>query len=397
LRTSSFPSTVWKKAELSLLHGSRTWLSNIGVRIGQAMTRQNKAYVFAALAVLCWSTVASAFKLTLLRVDYLTLLFYSSAVSTVFLLAALLVQGKGHLLLETAGLRKQSQGRSAAAGATNPRHALLRSAANGLLNPFLYYVVLFKAYSLLPAQEAQPLNYTWPLMLVLLSAPLLGEKIRPLSILALAISFFGVLIVSTHGDLTGLRFTNLPGAILAVGSAVLWALFWLVNVRDDRDEVLKLLLNFFFGFLYVLITVLVLSRLGLAGDGGHTVENPVGTGGLTQAAEAGWARSFPPRADAAGLAGCAYAGIFEMGLAFVLWLKALRFSEGTARVSNLIFLSPFVSLIFIRFVVGETILPSSIVGLGFIACGILIQRTVSRNPRTTLKKRAIETQAETER
>jgi drug/metabolite transporter (DMT)-like permease len=51
-------------------------------------------------------------------------------------------------------------------------------------------------------------------------------------------------------------------------------------------------------------------------------------------------------------------------------------SEATAKVSNLIFLSPFISLIFIRFVVGERILPSSIIGLGFIAGGILIQRTV---------------------
>ena len=31
----------------------------------------------------------------------------------------------------------------------------------GLLNPCLYYLVLFKAYELLPAQQAQALNYSW--------------------------------------------------------------------------------------------------------------------------------------------------------------------------------------------------------------------------------------------
>ena len=291
---------------------------------------------------------------------------------------------------------------------------LLRSAANGFLNPFLYYVVLFKAYSLLPAQEAQPLNFTWPIVLVFLSAPMLGQRIRPLSILALGLSFLGVLIVSTHGDLLGLRFTNLPGAILAMGSAVVWALFWLTNVKDERDEVLKLFLNFFFGFLYILTTTLILgvirtsevwaregacvawqtsATLGTTGgwvrEGvaltwpGVATHGVTGVGalslrGLTMIAKTRVCSlpDGPLLVGTTGLLGCVYIGIFEMGAAFVLWLKALQLSEATAKVSNLIFLSPFISLIFIRFVVGERILPSSIIGLGFIAGGILIQRTV---------------------
>jgi drug/metabolite transporter (DMT)-like permease len=302
------------------------------------MKTQNKAYVFAALAVLCWSTVASAFKLTLREVDYLTLLLLSSAVSAVFLFLVLVVRKKVSLASDSF---------------TAPGRPLLRSAANGLLNPFLYYVVLFKAYSLLPAQEAQPLNYTWPLMLVLLSAPMLGQRIRPVSVAAMLVSFFGVLIISTHGDVFGLRFTSLPGALLAMGSAVVWALFWLVNVRDERDEGLKLFLNFVFGFVYVAAAAVVLTAFGLR-------------------------PAVVPHLTAGGALGCAYAGLMEMGVAFTLWLKALRLTEATAKVSNLVFLSPFVSLIFIRVVVGERILPSSILGLAFIAGGILLQRRISR-------------------
>ena len=303
-----------------------------------AMKAQNKAYVFAALAVLCWSTVASAFKLTLREVDYLTLLLVSSAVSTAFLFLVLVVRKRVHLISDS----------FAATG-----RPLLRSAANGFLNPFLYYVVLFKAYSLLPAQEAQPLNYTRPLMLVLLSAPMLGQRIRPVSVAAMLVSFLGVLIISTHGDLLGLRFTNLPGALLAMGSAVVWALFWLVNVRDGRDEGLKLFLNFLFGFAYVAAAAVVLTVLGLR-------------------------PAVVPHLTPAGAIGCAYTGLMEMGVAFTLWLKALRLTEATAKVSNLVFLSPFVSLIFIRVAVGERILPSSILGLVFIAGGILLQRHISR-------------------
>jgi drug/metabolite transporter (DMT)-like permease len=410
------------------------------------MTNQNRAYVFALLAVLCWSTVASAFKLTLRQVDYLTMLLYSSCVSAIFLFVTLMVQGKTALLIDALSVRRRSVGRrsvgmppaegrsaversvgewSASAVRQPPEiprahegnlrgRSLLRSAANGFLNPFLYYVVLFKAYSLLPAQEAQPLNFTWPIVLVFLSAPMLGQRIRPLGILALGLSFLGVLIVSTHGDLLGLRFTNLPGAILAMGSAVVWALFWLTNVKDERDEVLKLFLNFFFGFLYILVTTLILglirttgvwaregacvawqasATLGTTGAwaregvgftwAGSTTHWVTGVGalslrGLTMLARTGVCPvpDGPLLVGTAGLLGCVYIGIFEMGAAFVFWLKALQLSEATAKVSNLIFLSPFISLIFIRFVVGERILPSSIIGLGFIAGGILIQRTV---------------------
>jgi drug/metabolite transporter (DMT)-like permease len=380
------------------------------------MTNQNKAYVFALLTVLCWSTVASAFKLTLRHVDYITMLLYSSAVSTVFLFATLMVQGKAGLLMDALSVGRRRAHKGSLRGTEGGRRgsgdvahrnpdsgqrgrALLRSALNGFLNPFLYYVILFKAYSLLPAQEAQPLNFTWPIVLVFLSVPMLGQRIRPLSIFALAVSFLGVLIVSTHGDLFGFRVTNLPGAILAVGSAVVWALFWLTNVRDERDEVLKLFLNFFFGFLYVLAAALLLGLVQTTGIWAREVACPLPTATLAVGTAGGGALSLhaltslagtvarplgtgPMGVSLEGILGCVYVGIVEMGVAFVLWLKALQLSETTAKVSNLIFLSPFISLIFIGLVVGERILPSSIVGLAFIAGGIFIQGTLrSRNHR----------------
>jgi drug/metabolite transporter (DMT)-like permease len=218
----------------------------------------------------------------------------------------------------------------------------------GFLNPFLYYVVLFKAYSLLPAQEAQPLNYTWSIMLVLLSIPLLKQNIKFISILAILISYLGVLIISTHGNISALKFTDPYGVLLALGSAVIWALFWIYNIKDKRDEVAKLFLNFIFGFFFILIAILFSSKMKVS--------------------------SMP------GFLGAAYVGLFEMGITFVLWLKALKLSNTTAQVSNLIYLSPFVSLVLIHFVVGERILFSTIIGLIFIVAGILIQQYYSRLP-----------------
>ncbi len=201
------------------------------------------------------------------------------------------------------------------------RREWFHSAILGLLNPFAYYLILFKAYDLLPAQEAQPLNYTWPIMLVLLSALILRQRIRAVSAAAILLSFAGVLIVSTRGDLQGFRFTNPAGAALALSSSILWALFWLFNVKDPRDEALKLFLCFAFGTVYTFAALVLFAPL----------------------------RCIP----VPGLLGACYIGLFEMGITFVLWLKALTLSRSTAQVSNLIYLSPFVSLFFITMTVGE--------------------------------------------
>jgi len=288
------------------------------------MERQKQAYVYAAAAVLFWSTMASAFKVSLRYLDFLGLLFYSSITSVLILFLILLIQNKLRLFKGYSG------------------KDYLRSVMLGFLNPFLYYVVLFKAYSLLPAQEAQPLNYTWSIVLVLLSIPILKQRIGFKSVLAILISYFGVLVISTRGDLLGLTLSDPTGVTLALGSSVIWALFWIYNVKDKRDDVAKLFLNSLFGFASISIALLIVSKR--------------------------------PMLDIRGLAGATYVGFFEMGITFVLWLRALRLSRTTAQVSNLIYLSPFVSLVLIHLIVGETIMLSTITGLVFIVAGIVLQR-----------------------
>ena len=159
-----------------------------------------------------------------------TAFIFSSFVSLIALFLIIVSQGKISSLIKSS------------------KKDYLHSALGGFLNPFIYYIFLFKAYALLPAQEAQPLNYTWPIMLILLSIPLLKQKISLKSLLAICISFFGVFVISTHGNILAFHFSNLNGALLALCTAVIWALFWILNIKDKRDELIKLFLNFFFGF-----------------------------------------------------------------------------------------------------------------------------------------------------
>ena len=285
---------------------------------------QHRAYLFALVSVLLWSTVASAFKVALRHLEPDQLLLWASICSTLVLGIALAAQGRLSLLRRT-----------------SPSDAA-RSALLGFLNPFLYYVVLFRAYDRLPGRMAQPLNYTWALAIALLSVPLLRQKIRPRSFLAILISLFGVLVISTRGDLRGLRVEEPLGVGLAVGSSLIWALFWIFNLRDHREETVKLFLNFAFGTACTFAFCALTGRLA--------------------------------RPALAGAGAAAYVGLFEMGLTFLLWLKALRLSRTTAAVANLIFLSPFVSLFLLHFIVGEELALSSFVGLACIVAGIVLQR-----------------------
>ena len=61
----------------------------------------------------------------------------------------------------------------------------------------------------------------------------------------------------------------------------------------------------------------------------------------------------------------------EMGLTFFLWLNALKHAERTDQVSQLIYISPFLSLILIGLILHEPIHASTFVGLVLILAGII--------------------------
>ena len=81
--------------------------------------------------------------------------------------------------------------------------------------------------------------------------------------------------------------------------------------------------------------------------------------------------NLPFMVDWKGLLGTLYIGTFEMGITFILWLKALKFSNNTSQVGRLIFITPFISLIWISFITEEGIQMTSIVGLCLVVLGIV--------------------------
>ena len=115
-----------------------------------------------------------------------------------------------------------------------------------------------------------------------------------------------------------------------------------MNVKDNRDEAVKLLLNFLFGTFYLVLAMTI--------TGKWHIET-----GLK------------------GFAAASYIGIFEMGITFLFWLKALKMAITTDKVSNLVYLAPFLSLVFVYFILHEPVYYTTPAGLLLIISGILIQ------------------------
>jgi drug/metabolite transporter (DMT)-like permease len=287
------------------------------------MKPNQKSILFASLAIMAWSTVATVFKLTLEEISPLQMIFGASITS------ALLFRSVHHFNFKKKKYLPFS----------------FSSFVLGLLNPLLYYIVLFSAYHILPAKIAQPINYSWPLFFVLFLAVFQKEKLRLISISGILISLVGLVIIVNEYYQSQVEW-NLTGILLALASAVIWASYWLFRIRIKEEQSASL----FWGFLAGAIVsgiVLIFTEDGFSFSGRSI-----------------WY--------------CAYIGLFEMGIAFLLWQKALSLSSNKALISNLIYLSPIISLFMINKGLGEKITPGILIGLLVIISGIILQKFTSK-------------------
>ncbi len=292
------------------------------------MSNQNRAYFFAAVAIFFWSTVASVFKLSLEHLAPIQLVFYATLFSITALFVVLVFQRKLALIRQY------------------PKGDISKLTLLAFLNPCLYYIVLFEAYDRLPAQEAMAINYSWVVMMVLLSIPILKQRISIKALLGIMVSYVGVVVIATKGHVFALEFSSTLGVVLALSTTVIWALFWLFNTKKSNDIVVSLFLIFLLSLPFVSLAVFF----------GSEFEWP----------------SYQ------GLLGGAYVGLFEMGITFVLWQSALSLSTTVAKVTSLAFITPFLSLMLLYLVLDETILPSTVIGIILIIGGLLMQKYFTR-------------------
>lgn len=281
--------------------------------------RERRALLYGLGSVLLWSTVATGFKLGLRELAPVQLLFAGCLVALAFF----------GIVRCFATVRLTPAQR-------------WQALALGLMNPVAYYLLLFEAYDRLPAQVAQPLNYTWAIALALLAIPLLGQRPTRRGWYGVLLGYAGVVVLLTKGEFAGLAHFDTLGVALALASTLLWATYWLATVRLAIPATALLL----YGFALATPLVGVLCYL---------------TAGLPP-----W--TLPT------LGYGAWVGLVEIGVAFLLWQRALALTAHAARIGQLIFLSPFLSLVLVATVLGEQIHPSAVVALAMIVGALALAR-----------------------
>jgi hypothetical protein len=171
----------------------------------------------------------------------------------------------------------------------------------------------------------------------------LKQKIQRIDFVAAGVCYAGVVIIATGGNFTSLQVENSTGVMLALLSTFVWAAYWILNIRDAREPMVGLCLNFL-------------------------VALPVTTAGCYVFSD------FDMPLN--GVLAASYVGVAEMAAGFLCWSTALKLSNNASRVSNLVFLSPFISLVFIHFILKEPVTIVTLAGLMLIVAGLICQQLV---------------------
>ncbi len=279
-------------------------------------------YIYAVLAVLLWGSSAAVAKLLVQNLSSLQVLFFTSMIATISLFLVALWQNKLNLIKKYTVID------------------YWRFAWLGFIGQLIYYGCLFAALAISPAQEVSIVNYTWLLWVVVFAAPILGEKLGIRKLFAILLGFAGIYIVLTKGAVFSFHISNPVGALLALGGALSAGLYMVLVKKYNYERVTSTMFYFLFTFILVALATILFSQV--------------------------------PQLSFQELAGLVWLGFFTSAAASVLWALALKHGD-TAKMSNIMFLTPFMSLVYIHFLLGEAILLSSVAGLLIIVFGIALQ------------------------
>ena len=210
----------------------------------------------------------------------------------------------------------------------------------GLMGLFAYCALYYYGLTQLSSQEACILNYLWPVMLVVFSCIILKEKMTIMKGIAMLFSFLGIIILST-GSIGFSDSNALLGCVSCIIAAACYGLFSVLNKKLDYDQNIAMM---------IMWLVAAICSAGL----GFFIEDWVPVKGMM------WL-------------GFIWLGVAVNAVAYLLWALALQGIENTAKIANLAYLTPFLSLLVSAIVLKEQIQIRAFVALAFIVGGILNQ------------------------
>lgn len=106
--------------------------------------------------------------------------------------------------------------------------------ALGILGLFGYHALYFTALRNAPPVEAGLIAYLWPLLIVVFSALLPGERLRWFHLAGALLGLAGTVLIVTGGRVVSFEAAYGPGYLAALGCALTWAAYSILS-RRFRD------------------------------------------------------------------------------------------------------------------------------------------------------------------
>lgn len=281
-----------------------------------------RSYMYAFTTVFLWATLAAVVKKILYDIPNLEALAISSYISFIFLLLVNIVNGK----IKT--LRQMS------------RRDIGVISGLGFIGLFIYSALYYYGLSQMTSQEACIVNYLWPIMLVIFSRIILKEKMTVMKLVAMVCSFIGIIILSV-GSGENSDGNVAFGIISCVIAAACYGLFSVLNKKYNYDQNISMMIMW-------LVAAICSTILGLSTENWVFIKGEQWLGLL-------------------------WLGIVVDAIAYLLWALALNGAGNTAKIANLAFLTPFLSLVFSALLLKEKIEFRAVIALVFIIGGILLQ------------------------
>jgi len=291
---------------------------------------KKRSYLYVSLTVLFWGSIAAIGKLLLRNLDNFQILLFTTLFATIILLIVVLYLNKLDVI-KNYNITDYCQ------------FALL-----GFIGVFLYHILLFTGLTFAPAQEVFIVNYTWPIWVMIFTVILVKKKIDVKRILAIILGFIGVYVVISKGDFFRFVSTYAEGNLFAFVGAISYGFFSVIGWKKNYDVFISMMFYFGFSFIYSLIATIAFSAI--------------------------------PTITSYEMVGLIWMGVFATGLSFCFWFLALKHGD-LIEMSSIVFITPFISLIYIYFLLGEEILLFSVIGLIIIVLGIFLNNNWRKNDR----------------
>jgi drug/metabolite transporter (DMT)-like permease len=210
-----------------------------------------------------------------------------------------------------------------------PRDIVAKVFVLGFLD-CLFYLLLYYGYSIENGIAVLVIQYSWPLIIILLSVVLLKDRLSGRQIIGVMVGFIAVIITFTKGQITQLYVDNPTALLLVFSGAFCFALMSVFSRQYSIDPYISTVWLFIFSTLTSLVLLLSLSEMQLPPQGAL----------------------WPTLIN----------GVLINGVSYILWFKAMNAGNST-KIASVVFLSPVLSVLWLVLLLSEPFEIAYIIGV----------------------------------